>query len=579
VRRPVRLLSVGVLAVTLVAAGCSKNTGSDNTDTNTGKSTAVVLVDDATGPAPAVPGAKGGGTIYLPESADYEHLDPARDYVVTSQALGLMFRRMLTAFRENGDGKLEVVGDLATNTGEKSNGGKTWTYHLRDGIKYEDGSAITSADIAYGIARSFSPDLSEGAHWLQTWLAGNNNYNATYKGPYNGASKLPPGVTTPDAKTIVFNFKDPEPDLPMMLTMPTDVPVPVAKDTKALYDNRPFSSGPYKIQSYVRSQKIVLVKNPNWDPKTDPIRHQYPDQIVSTLTVTADQANNALIADRGADQTAITAEDMAIPAALYPKAIATPASKARILHGTTQFVWQLNFNTQRVTDLKVRKAMNYALDKQGFLKVWGSFSGLPASTILSPTTSGYKKYNAYDGGTNGNVAKAKELLGNKRVKLSYAYRNTEKNQSVAAFLISSLKPAGFDITAQPVDKDQWYTVIGKKNNPFDFYLTGWGSDWPGASTVIPPLFDGTRITPEGNQGDSYLNVPEVNDKIASILKQTDLTKAASDWADLDQEIMTKYAPEVPVLYDQQTTMFGSKVGGIYLSNTYGTAGLNNIYVK
>jgi len=573
------LLSVGVLAVALVAAGCSKNSGSSDEDKDTGKSTAAVLVDDAKGPAPAVPGAKSGGTIYVPESADYEHLDPAQAYVVTANVIGNLIYRTLTSYRENGDGKLEVVGDLATNTGEKSDGGKTWTYHLRDGITYEDGSPITSADIAYGVARSFSPDLPNGPHWLQTWLAGDANYNATYKGPYNGGSKLPPGVTTPDPKTIVFKFKEPQPDLPFMLTMGTDAPVPPAKDTKIQYDNRPFASGPYKIQSYVRNQKLVLVKNTKWDAKTDPVRHQYPDSIVSDLTVTADQATNALIADRGNDQTAVTAEDMAVPAALYPKAIATPSSKARILHGPTQFVWQLDINTQRITDLKVRQALNYAVDKQGLLKVWGSFSGQPASTILSPTTSGYKKYDAYPGGTNGDVAKAKELLGNKRVKLTYAYRNTERNQSLAAFLVSNLKLSGFDVTAQPIDKDQYYTVIGKKNNPYDFYLAGWGSDWPGARTVIPTLFDGTLITPEGNQGLSYLNEPDINNRIHEILKETDLEKAASDWMDLDKEIMTKYAPEIPIIYDQQTTMFGSKVGGLYLSIPYGTAAFNNIYVK
>jgi peptide/nickel transport system substrate-binding protein len=578
-RRQVRLLGVSLLAVTLVAAGCSKNSGNANdSDKSTGKSTAAVLVDDASGPAPAVAGAKTGGTITLPESADFEHLDPQRAYVVTANVVDNIITRTLTAYRENGDGKLEVVGDLATNTGEKSNGGKTWTFHLRDGIKYEDGSTITSQDVAYGIARSFSPDLSEGPHWIQQWLAG-NNYNATYKGPYNGASKLPPGVTTPDAKTIVFNFPNPEPDLPFALTLGTDAPVPAAKDTKIQYDNRIFSSGPYKIASYVRNQKLTLVKNTQWDPKTDPIRHQYPDKVVVDFTVTADQATNALIADHPADQASLTGEDMAVSAALYPKAIATASSKARILHGPTQFVWQLNINTQKVTDLKVRQALNYAVDKQGLLKVWGSFAGQPASTILSPTTSGYKKYDAYPAGANGDPAKAKELLGNKRVKLTYAYRNTERNQQIAAFLVSNLKQSGFDVTAQPVDKDQWYTVIGKKNNPYDFYMTGWGSDWPGASTVIPVLQNGATITPTGNSNYSYFNVPEVNDKIASILKETDLTKAAGEWADLDQEIMTKYAPEVPVIYDQQTTMYGSKVGGIYLSIPYGTAGLNNIYVK
>jgi len=566
-----------LIAVTLVAAGCSKNSGSDDTDSDTGKTTAAVLVDDAKGPAPAVPGAKSGGTVRMLESADFEHLDPQRTYVVTASALGSMFYRTLTTYRENGDGKLEVVGDLATNTGEKSDGGKTWTYHLRDNLKYEDGTPITSADIAYGIARSFSPDLSEGPHWIQQWLAGSPNYNASYKGPYNGASKLPPGVTTPDDKTIVLKFPKAQTDMPFAGTLGTSAPVPAAKDTKIQYDNRVFSSGPYKIQSYVRNQKLILVKNTNWDPKSDPTRHQYPDSFEADFTVTADQVTNAIIADRGPDQTAFTAEDMAVPAALYPKAVAQ--AKSRIVHGPTQFVWQLNFNTQRVTDLKIRQAMNYAIDKQGLLKVWGSFSGLPASTIESPTTSGYKKYNAYDGGTTGDVAKAKELLGNKRVKLTYAYRNTERNQSLAAFLISNLKTAGFDITAQPVDKDQYYTVIGKKNNPYDFYLTGWGSDWPGASTIFPVLYDGRTITPEGNSNYSYFNADDVNAKIDEAKDETDLDKQAGQWADLDKMIMTKYAPVVPLIYDQQTTMQGSRLGGGYLSLPYGTFGVNNIYVK
>jgi peptide/nickel transport system substrate-binding protein len=571
-------LSVGALAVALVAAGCSKNTGTETgADKDTGKSTTAVLVDDAKGPATPVSGAKSGGTITVPEKADFEHLDPQRTYVVTASVLGSnLLWRSLTTYRENGDGKLEVVGDLATNTGEKSDGGKTWTYHLRDGLKYEDGSTITAADVAYGVARSFSPDLTDGPLYIQQWLAG-AKYNATYKGPYNGASKLPPGVTVPDSKTIVFHFKNPEPDMPFAATMGTTSPVPAAKDTKIQYDNRPFSSGPYKVQSYVRNQKLVLVKNTQWDPKTDATRHQYPDQFVFDFTRTADQATNALIANNGADQSALTFEDMAIPAALYPKAAAS--AKDRILHGTTQFVWQLNINTQRVKDLKVRQALNYAIDRTGFLKVWGSFSGQPATTILSPTTSGYEKYDAYPAGASGNIAKAKELLGNKPLTLQYAYRNTERNQAIAAFLVSNLKQAGITVKPQPIDADQWYTSIGKKNNPFDIYIGGWGSDWPGASTVIPVLWDGTTIQPTGNQTLSYLNEPDVNNRIHEILTETDQEKAASDWASLDKQIMTKYAPEVPLIYDQQTTMYGSKIGGIYLSIPYGNAGLNNIYVK
>ncbi len=574
------MLSVGVLAVALAAAGCSKNTGDNDT---TGESTkaetqTATLAENSDGPAPEVSGAKKGGTVTLYTSGDFEHLDPQQNYVVPSQTTGSnLLYRTLTQYRENGDGKLEVVGDLATNTGEESNGGKTWKYTLKDGLKYEDGSAITAQDVAYGIARSFSPDLPNGPHYIQQWLAGSADYNAKYKGPYNGGAKTPPGVQVPDAKTIIFTFPEAHADTPFAMALPTSSPVPPARDTKIQYDNRPFSSGPYKIQTYNRTQKMVLVRNENWDPKTDPIRHDFPDQYVVDFTRTAEQASELLISDAGAAQTALTFQDMTIPASVYPKAVAQ--AKDRILTGPTQYVWQINFNTQRVTDLKLRQALNYAIDRQGLLKVWGSYAGEAGTTLLSPTTSGYDKYNAYDGGATGNIEKAKELLGGKTVKLTYAYRNTERNQAIAAFLRSSLKPAGVDLTIQPVDEDQYYTVIGKKNNQFDMYMYGWGSDWPGAGTVIPPLWDGKRITPEGNNNTAYLNDPKTNEEIVRILGLSDLTEADKAWGALDKDIMTRLAPTIPVIYDKQTTLYGSKIGGIYLSKPYGNSGLNNLYVK
>ena len=164
------MLSVGILAVALAAAGCSKNTGEDNDagDTTEASTQTATLVDDAQGPAPEVEGAKKGGTVTIYTSGDFEHLDPQQNYVVPSQTTGSnLLYRTLTQYRENGDGKLEVVGDLATNTGEESNGGKTWKYTLKDGLKYEDGSAITAQDVAYGIGRSFSPDLPNGPHYIQ----------------------------------------------------------------------------------------------------------------------------------------------------------------------------------------------------------------------------------------------------------------------------------------------------------------------------------------------------------------------------------------------------------------------------
>ena len=145
----------GVVFLVFVAAmaGCTENTGNraaPGRDASV-RTQSARIVDDATGPAAPIPDAKPGGTITVLYLADFEHLDPAQNYVTHQQVTANMFLRTLTAFREQGDGTFDLVGDLATNTGVTTDGGQTWTYTLRDGVKFEDGRPITSRDIAYGI--------------------------------------------------------------------------------------------------------------------------------------------------------------------------------------------------------------------------------------------------------------------------------------------------------------------------------------------------------------------------------------------------------------------------------------------
>jgi peptide/nickel transport system substrate-binding protein len=575
-----RSSSLIALATVAALAACKENTGTERvvTDANeVAQQGAVALVNDAVGPAAPVPGAKPGGTITMLFVADFEHLDPAQNYINNQQVASQLFQRTLTMFREHEDGTFELVGDLATNTGVSPDGGKTWTFTLRDGIKYEDGRPITSKDVAYGIARSFSPDLPHGAHYIQQWLADDLDYNKVYKGPYNGGSDLPPGVETPDDKTIVFHFKTARPDMPFASALAMASPVPKDKDTKQGYDNHPVASGPYKIGQYNRGQKLILVKNEHWDPATDPARHQYPDTIAFDFGQSNIQINERIIASDGADATALTW--MITPQEVLPKVLADSAVMKRVVRGFTQYTRYLAINMQRVPDLKVRQALNYAIDRDNFMKVYSPVAAEPSSTIESPTTLGFQKYDAYPGGPNGDLAKAKELLGGKTVPLVYAYVNTPRWQKVAVFVQENLKKAGFDVTIQPVDPDLWYTNVGRKDNPFDIYIWGWGFDWPSGVTIIPPLFDGRTIAPSGNQNASFLNAPEVNAKIDSISAIADLAQAGAEWAKLDRYIMETYAPIVPLTYEKNFTLNGTRVGGAYLSPAYGVTAMNSLYVR
>ncbi|GAA4207257.1 ABC transporter substrate-binding protein [Actinocatenispora rupis] len=568
--------AAGALVVVAALGACSKNTGSNSGSNNDVKAQkgGIGNAAQSKGPAPKVAGAKNGGTIYLVQEQDFEHPDPQRIYVNNAQVFAKLYSRQLTTYVDDGKGNATLVGDLATDPGTDVSGGKctSWKFTLKDGLKYEDGSDITAADVAYGVARSFSPDLADGPHYIQQWLADDINYNKTYKGPYNGGAAVPPGVKV-SGKTITFDFKSPHCDMPFAAAWGTTTPLPKAKDTKTKLDLHPFSSGPYKFESYQRDSKLVLTKNKYWDANTDPLRHAYPDKFEVDMGASGLSQTNRMIADNGNDQYGIMQGN--IDPTMVKKVEADSTLQNRIVKGYTQFVWYLAINNNRVKDLKVRQALNYALDKKAYIQaIGGPNIAEAASTLESPTTIGFKKYDAYP----FNVAKAKQLLGGKHPQLVYAYANTASGQKYAPVIKNSLEKAGFKIVLKPIDAANFYTEIGKKNNPYDLYKPGWGSDWPSASTIIPPVFDGRNIQAQGNSTYPYFTNADVNSKIDEYNK-LDAKDAAPKWAALDQEIMTKYAPVVPFYYDKTYQLVGSKVGGVYLGASSGWPEYTNAFAK
>jgi len=230
VRYRVRALAVSALAISLaVAGGCAKNTGSTGGTGGGGPQKQEAIQIDKEGksptPAPEVPGAKKGGTLTWLEDGAPEHLNPQNVYVTDASEMGTVMFRQLTSYIEDPNGgPLKLVGDLAKNTGEASADNKTWTYHLRDGIKFDDGTPITSKDIAYGISRSFGKQGENGPQYVQQALDPKKAYKFA-------AGTTAPGISTPDDKTIVFTFPDAHPETPYIMALYTSTPVPAAKDT------------------------------------------------------------------------------------------------------------------------------------------------------------------------------------------------------------------------------------------------------------------------------------------------------------------------------------------------------------
>lgn len=578
-RRTLGALSVSVLAFAVAAAGCSQTTDNDGGESgDTTQQTGTIATDPAEsqGPAKAVDGATKGGIVKIPHLAEFEHLDPQRTYVSDALSMSTQFARTLTAYKEDGKGNLKLVGDLATGPGEDVNKDcKVWKYTLKDGLKFQDGSPITAKDVEYGIARSFEADNADGPTYLQKWLAGKSEYNADYKGPWTSPGVAVPGVAVSGDKDITFTFPKPQCETPYAVAMPTSSPVPQAKDTKGDYDRMPFSSGPYMIKEHKYDSFIEFVRNPNWDPATDPIRNAYPDGIRVEFGVDQETAANRLIADAPDDQSALMWQN--VPAPLLPNTEA-PGVKERTKPGASQYVEYIYINTERVKDLKVRQAVNWAINRDAVVKIRGGIDTITGATLISPTIAGYQQYNAYDGGPTGNPDKAKELLAGQSVKLTFAYPQTPQREQIAASVKESLARAGIEVVLNPLDPATFYATVGTRGNKFDLIRGGWGADWPSASTVIPALFDGRELRPTGNQNLSYLNDPTVNSEIDRI-NTLPVAEAEGEWAKLDEKMMKDIAPVIPMYYIGNYEMVGSKIGGTFLSDAYGHLTLNSVFVK
>ncbi len=568
------------LALALALSACSNNTGT-HIGGNQGHieraSTGSIAVDpeDSMGPAPEVAGAAKGGTFLVLRENEIAHLDPQRIYSFAGLMNAQLYTRTLTAFRDEGKGDVTLVGDLATTAGKDvDNDCTAWEFTIKDGVKFEDGRPITSKEIAYGIARSFDPDLTGGPTYLQEWLADTPQYDTAWDFQANKTS-LPPGLTTPDAKTLRFEFNKPHCDLPFAASLPYTAPLPADKDTGIDLDKRPFSSGPYKFVTNTAGVGFELDRNTHWDSGTDPIRHQYPDAFVWSFGAAPDAAANRIISDNGSDKAALGWNG--VPAALVSRVAGDSSLASRTLLSPTPSANRLTINVQRVTDLTVRRALNYAIDRGGLVKsVGGSTKASPLTTLMPPGTLGYQKYDAYPAGESGDLAKAKELLAGATPSLVLGVADSTTNTSTQ--LKANLERAGFKITVKTVPADEMLDEVGKQNNPWDLYISNWAADWPSGAAILPVLYDGRKIKATNNSNVSYVNDEAINADFDRVLGLPP-AEQAHEWGKLDERIMTEMVPAVPLYVDVGYYLTGSKVGGVFVGSVFGYPSFVNAHVK
>jgi peptide/nickel transport system substrate-binding protein len=320
--------------------------------------------------------------------------DPTRAYYTDSTSILNLVTRGLTEYAYNPQTKdMELVPDMATDLGTHNKDMTEWSFTLKDGLKYEDGSPVKAADIAYAISRSFAiEELPDGpTYQLQFFLDGD-----TYKGPYK--DKSPEGlksIETPDDYTIVFHLAKAFSEFDFLATMPQTAGVPQAKDNGLKYEKNIVSSGPYKVDSYERGKSMKLSRNPNWDPATDPLRKALPDNIELALKQNANDIDNKLLS--GAVDMDLAG--VGVQVAAQPKVLQDPKLRANsdATTGGTLTYLAVDGNVKPFDNVHCKRAVEYATDKLAVQTALGGplAGGSIATTVTPPTVTGYVKADRY----------------------------------------------------------------------------------------------------------------------------------------------------------------------------------------
>ncbi|MFJ4522145.1 ABC transporter substrate-binding protein [Streptomyces sp. NPDC088810] len=527
-----------------------------------------------------------GGTLTVLNSEPQTDFDPARLYTSGGGNVpSLVFRTLTTRNRENGAAGAKVVPDLATDTGRPNKDATVWTYTLKKGLTYEDGTPITSADIKYGIERSFAPELSGGAPYLRDWLVG----AADYQGPYKDKKGLS-AIETPDARTIVFHLNKPEGEFPYLATQTQFTPVPKSKDTGTKYESHPISSGPYKVvKNENDGEHVLLERNTHWSAATDEERKAYPDTIDVRSGLDSSVINQRLSASQGADAAAVTTDTNLGPAELA-KVTGDKELAARVGTGHFGYTNYLAFNpkVKPFDKPEVRQAIAYAIDRSSVVNAaGGSALAEPATTFLPNQKSfGYTPYDPFPAGASGNPAKAEELLKqagyHNGLTITLTHSNNkdfETSPEIATAVQDALKKAGITVKLQGLEDNDYRDKIHSVKTEPGLFLAHWGADWPSGGPFLAPIFDGRQIVKDGaNFNTGQLDDKSVNDEIDAINKLTDLDSAAQRWGALDKKIGDK-ALVVPLFHPVYKRLYGKDVKNIVISDWTGVLDISQVAVK
>jgi peptide/nickel transport system substrate-binding protein len=526
------------------------------------------------------------GTLRVVDYADVEALDPGIAYSGPDFALLRGLVRELYSFdsRLQGERSLQPVPDLADGPYQLSNDGRTYTFKLRRGVRYDlpERREVRAEDFVYAVERQLDPRYPSPNPYARL-IRGVDDFAA-------GRARTISGMRALDRYTLQITLDQPASDFPSILTLPFFSPVPKEQASRYRpgldYAEHLIASGPYRVGLYKPGRRIELVRNQSWDPRTDPLRAAWVDKIVVEVGRSEPDIQQALV-EGSAD---LNLDAISPPVADLQRLSDDPKLARQLAVETTGCVHYLSLqmDAEPTRNLAVRQAVNYAIDRRAVvLAIGGAYAGEPASTILSPTLAGYSAFDLYPSQDNaGDPDKAKELLAKAGypdgVKLTYVSQDSPHWKDLYGALRSSLARAGIRLKPtfyKGTDVYKKSLRIAAKRDEHQLGAARWCPDVPGngSRSFIGVLLDGRHLSPTSSNNYGRYDNPKVDAMIDQAYAARDDKARDELWGRIDRTLMED-AAWAPLVYDREAFFWSSRVRNWTFSPWLSNPDITNLWL-
>jgi len=447
---------VALLALAFVAAGCGGGGSSSNNTTTS-----------ASGNANA-----SGGTLRMAIGSEPPSLDPGLATDTTSAFVVLNTNTPIIY--------LGPAPDLKPEPGLAKSwdvAGKTVTLHLRDDVKWTDGTTVTADDVVWSWLRTISPQLGADYAYQFYGIQGASEYNSCKPSASNqqcNSLKSKVGLTAPDATTVKITLTSPQPWFLQQLSHTSFIPVnkgAVDKwGDKWTAPGHNVSDGPFKLTSWKHDASLTLVKNPDWYDASR-VKLDKVDLTIITEGATAEQSFNSGNVD---------VNETGWPPSDTPRIKNTPAYQQFPSLG----IYYYGFNVKAIPDVNQRKAMALAIDRKAIVDHITQTGQVPATAFSPEGIPGAKTINS--GSTflspTANMDEANKYMAkvSKPVKsVNLIFNNAPGHKEIATAIQANWKKLGLNVTLKQQDWPQFLKFLGPPPDPsVGVYRNGWIADFP-----------------------------------------------------------------------------------------------------